>query len=523
MTPLRRLGIPTMTGILAAIVCVPGPAALQEPAARRGLTEAAALAEVYDLVVNARFDEADTRLRQLAGRAPAEACQVLRVVGLWWRILLDPENRALDARFRSEADAAIAAAEAWALREPRRAEVRFYLGGAYAARVQWRVQRGERLAAARDGKRIKDSLERALELDPQLADAYFGIGLYHYYADVAPMAAKILRWFLLLPGGDRVAGLKEMLQARDRGQLVRSEADYQLHLLYLWYEGQADEALALLNGLQTRHPDSPLFPARIASVQDVYFHDAAASLETYQGLFAAAAGARMQFPELAVAEARLGMAIERDALYESDRAVEQLRTLVAAKPGAPFDCAPRAELQLGLSLDRLGQRSEALAAYRAATAGVSPNDPFNVRGRVRDAMRRTPDARIAEAYRLSLEGWRLLERGALGDADRALSRAISLNPSDPVIRFRHARLLEARGDSAGALVEFRQVIRARSSVAPTFLAAAYLHAARALEATNRPEAIELYATAGRVRGADRMTRESAANALARLRATTPRS
>ena len=46
------------------------------------------------------------------------------------------------------------------------------------------------LGAARDGKRIKDSLERALALDPRLQEAYFGIGLYHYYADVAPTAAK---------------------------------------------------------------------------------------------------------------------------------------------------------------------------------------------------------------------------------------------------------------------------------------------------------------------------------------------
>ena len=27
------------------------------------------------------------------------------------------------------------------------------------------------------------------QLDPGLQDAYFGIGLYHYYADVAPTAA----------------------------------------------------------------------------------------------------------------------------------------------------------------------------------------------------------------------------------------------------------------------------------------------------------------------------------------------
>ena len=50
-----------------------------------------------------------------------------------------------------------------------------------------------------------------------MADAHFGIGIYQYYADVAPAAAKLLRWLLLLPGGDRVKGLQRDRQdARER-------------------------------------------------------------------------------------------------------------------------------------------------------------------------------------------------------------------------------------------------------------------------------------------------------------------
>src|SRR5439155_25963346 len=155
-----------------------------------------------------------------------------------------------DRRFGELSASTIAANEAWTRREPQRAEAWFYLAGAYAPRAQWRVLRGERIAAALDGKKIKDALERALQLDPTLNDAYFGIGLYHYYADVAPAAAKILRWLLLLPGGDRAKGLQEMLQAHERGELLRGEADYQLHLVYLWYEHKPGQALDLLETLE---------------------------------------------------------------------------------------------------------------------------------------------------------------------------------------------------------------------------------------------------------------------------------
>ena len=47
---------------------------------------------------------------------------------------------------------------------------------------------------------------------------YFGIGLYQYYADVAPSAAKMLRFLLMLPGGDKKEGLARMLRARTDGR-----------------------------------------------------------------------------------------------------------------------------------------------------------------------------------------------------------------------------------------------------------------------------------------------------------------
>jgi hypothetical protein len=110
--------------------------------------------------------------------APREACDVLAATATWWRILLDPDSRALDTRSHAKPSRRSRSTEAWAAREPQNAEAHFYAGGAYAARVQWRVLRDEKLAAARDGKRIKQALERAIALDPDLDDAYFGIGLY---------------------------------------------------------------------------------------------------------------------------------------------------------------------------------------------------------------------------------------------------------------------------------------------------------------------------------------------------------
>jgi hypothetical protein len=228
----------------------------------------------------------------------------MRAVATWWQIALDPDSRALDASFVRAVEDAIQVTGQWTIQEPQRAEAWFAHGAAYGARAQWRVERRERLAAARDGKQIKQALEQALSLDPALHDAKFGIGLYRYYAAVAPAAFRMLRWLLLLPGGDRREGLRQMLDARERGVVVRDEADYQLHLIYLWYEERAHDALALIRGLQHRHPDNPLFLLREAHIHDVYFHDRKTSATVLRALIARADASTINNATLAGARAR---------------------------------------------------------------------------------------------------------------------------------------------------------------------------------------------------------------------------
>jgi tetratricopeptide (TPR) repeat protein len=352
-----------------------------------GLTAAPLLASVYDAIMDARFDSVPALLGQACGPAPKEACQVLEAAAALWRIQLDPFNRTHDGEFRMRAEAAIVAAEAWTVREPERAETWFYLGGAYGARIQWRALRGERLAAARDGKRTKDALERAVALDPAMDDAYFGIGLYHYYADIAPTALKVLRWLLLMPGGDRARGLEQIERARRGALLVGSEAEYQLHLLYLWYEKQPQQALQLLEGLAKRHPGNPLFLQAAAEAQDVYLHDHAASLRTWEALLDRARSRTVADADLAETAARLGIALQLCRLSQPMAAIPYLRAVVDAKPATPFEAVARAQLQLGDAFHQLGRNGEAAAAYRAAISEAGPRDPLAIAAQARARLR----------------------------------------------------------------------------------------------------------------------------------------
>jgi tetratricopeptide (TPR) repeat protein len=327
--------------VVASIVAI-GLLASTLDAQQRGLTAAPTVARAYDRILNADFDGLAGALASTCPPAPSVSCLGLEALSLWWQIQLDPDSRRLDAAFITSANAAIAEAERMTKAEPKRAEAWFYLGAAYGVRAQFRVHRVERLAAARDGKRIKNALERALALDPDMHDAEFGIGMYRYYADIAPAVFRFLRFLLLMPGGDRVEGLAQLERAAARGTLVRGEALYQIQVIYLWYEQKWPEALAIIRTLQSRYPRNPLFRQIEAEILDVYFHDAAASLAASEQLLALAAAGAVHRAEIAAVVARLNIARQLIALKQPARAAEQLDHLIALAPAAPAGALRRA-------------------------------------------------------------------------------------------------------------------------------------------------------------------------------------
>ena len=172
---------------------------------------------------------------------------------------------------------------------------------------------------------------------------------------------------------------------------------------------------------------------------------------------------------------------------------------------------------MGAAYDRLGWRSQAVTAYQAAQSLAPADDPDHVRAQAHDALGRRPDARAAEAYRLSIEGLRHLQRREFDQAADRLARSAAIAPSDPVTIFRQASLLAARGRDKEALAEFERLVAMRPIPPPTVLASSCYEAGRLLEdAGQRDRAIEMYRRAARVRGAEAGTRQAALNALDRL-------
>lgn len=372
--------------IWCTIIAVAAAAGSLAAAPLRGLTESSRLAAVYDTILQGHIDEARQALPRTCPPAPAETCLALSEVAVWWQLQQDPDNRGLDDALQRAATAAIDASERWTRREPERAEAWFYLAGAYAPLTEWRVLRGEKIAAARDGNRIRIALEKSVALDPELKDAYFGIGLYHYYADIAPAALKVLRFLLFLPGGDRALGLREMLTTREQGVLLRGEADYQLHYIYLWYEHQPQRALELLRGLESRYPSNGVFLDRISRIEREYLKDRHASRLSSQRLLDRALSGRLAFAPIHEAKARLALADDAIALGEPRQALTIVQPVIDRALTAPYGATATAHLLSGRAHLALREREAAIAALNRAVASAPNDDPEGIKARARQAL-----------------------------------------------------------------------------------------------------------------------------------------
>jgi tetratricopeptide (TPR) repeat protein len=196
---------------------------------------------------------------------------LLEAEALWWRIfctsaeykfgMTDARHRPKIARDQHYLDLAIKASSiALAhLKNHETAEMQFYAGMGDAFVARFDGLRGENRATARAGVHARDHFLRAIQLDPELVDAEFGLGLYSYYVDTLSAVAKFLGFFMGIPGGNKQEGIRQLEHDAAEGVLTPSVARFYLALNLHRYDQQYEKALRAIGPLVEKYPSNPLF------------------------------------------------------------------------------------------------------------------------------------------------------------------------------------------------------------------------------------------------------------------------
>lgn len=196
---------------------------------------------------------------------------LLEAEALWWKIWCTsaefkygmnfPRHRAKLAADRHYLELA---AKASSLAEEEiakhdTAEMEFYAGMGDALTARLYGLRGEGRNTARAGVRAREHLLKAIAMNADMADADLGLGLYNYYIDTLSAAARVLRFFMGIPGGSKKEGIRQLQRAIEEGVLVPPEARFYLAIDLHNYDQQYQRALEIIGPLVEKYPSNALF------------------------------------------------------------------------------------------------------------------------------------------------------------------------------------------------------------------------------------------------------------------------
>lgn len=381
--------------------------------------------------------------------------------------------------FFARMDAAIEAGEARVEQAPEDAASRFFLGGAYGYKARYLAVQEKWLDAYKTGRKGVDHLEKVVEQRPDLDDAYLGLGIYHYYADVLPSVLKFFAKFVGM-NGDRERGLRELRRALEHGELVSVEAQFFLAELYTSFEEDDETAYGYSRDLRERYPANELFAWLHARVLDG-LHASREAVAIWQSLLAEPRSNRMA--------GFLRYRIARSQLFGGDFSGAKERLAEDLEYGrlGSRRISMWGRVRYGVCLDFFGEHEAALKQYELAHE-LDASDQAKDRAAERmQAARR--DAAVVSLPELEEMTRVLVGTTAFGETEirrvedlvttpsRGLSKTEKLRYFDILGDLARARL--ARADAAGCLAAIDRALRGPEKPAKESRAMLHELAARA--------------------------------------------
>jgi tetratricopeptide (TPR) repeat protein len=180
----------------------------------------------------------------------------LRSAIYFWMFSEDVKNEEVGDKFRDLSYEAVEVGEARLEKNENDIDAMFFLGGAYGSLGRYYALTKSYLNAYWYGKKGKNYLEDVIEMDSTYYDAYLGLGMYHYLADVLPRFVKILSVILGMEG-NREQGIQEIKLSAEKGLYTKTEAMFFLGALYTYREDRYEEAIEIFNELLEKYPQNP--------------------------------------------------------------------------------------------------------------------------------------------------------------------------------------------------------------------------------------------------------------------------
>jgi tetratricopeptide (TPR) repeat protein len=189
-----------------------------------------------------------------------------------WKRPKQPEDEAYFAL----ADKAIDLAHAQ-IAKADTAEQHVYIAIGFSLKARLYSLRDEKRAIAHAGVAARSECLRALELDPNSADATSILGLYNYYVDTLSSIAKLLRFFMGIPGGSKEEGVRQMRIGMEHAAFLATDTRFYLAKNLRTYDQRYEDAIQVAEPLASRYPANPIFLVLLGNLNQEAGHTAKAA------------------------------------------------------------------------------------------------------------------------------------------------------------------------------------------------------------------------------------------------------
>lgn len=388
-------------------------------------------------------------------------------------------DEALRPNFETSLDALIAQTEERYDKSPSDGEALFYLANTHFLRAEYRVTYDKGMwGAARDGANAKGLIEKYVQQYPANGDAYFVLGMYNYYVDIAPTVIRFVSVFLALPGGDRAQGLKQVERAAAEGMLFAPVAKSMLLEIYSEYEGRGTDALNVGEELLRQYPTNDELAFKFARILGgPLIEDRRQAVAVYQGIIDRRRGDQAKDAAASYCNAVLALAQLKHDEWRVDDAIATLGPLIDGKVATPEWALPLALLARASYRATLNDPTAEADAKRVVD---DPRmGPWKARANevIRQIGQRRASGEAVVAAAL-IPGNRLTADGRWGEAEKAYELVRAQNPRNPFVRYRLAHLDFSRGRLDTAMPAFTSLADSGNAVNEAIRALAQLYVGR---------------------------------------------
>ncbi len=267
--------------------------------------------------------------------------------------------------FEQILDDAITGIKRWIKQYPDDPNGYMGIGALYGLRAMFSMRNRSWITAYFSGRKAIKNLEKSLELDPTYYDAYFGLGIYQYYAGTLPSVIKILAKIVAIKG-DPDEGVAQLNLARKKAHFTSDSAKLILIEVQNTRTGKyyaPQKSLEYIRELRAKYPKNPLmhYVEIICLYETANYDEVTVQAEE----FLKRIGKDPFYKDIYISRAytALGTVQMQKGNFEQARALFEKRK-EAIQHQEPSRWGVWNEVRLGQVYDVLGEREKAMKQYK---------------------------------------------------------------------------------------------------------------------------------------------------------------